>query len=473
MSCKLLKRPSSKEEKAAEQLPLHHKNKSESRKHENKGLSSSVLHVRLKRFIVCFLFLLGVSLSVVYIPDDSYATFENLLESDEEAEQKTGSWANCTVVTDTQAKSTTGLIPTSHVNTTSATTKSTTVSCRTIPYRINASKIQPSTQIAIGVLSAASGDGPSRRKAIRETWANTTDFNNQTVHDAISVFFLVAGPWNDSIEQEYNKYGDLVWIDEEEVYDGEKSVLTYKTQSFVRIIYDTVATLNAEKEKDEDEIQMKYIFKTDDDSYIHIHNLYHQLLHANHDLPMDYWGWCQLQKFRPKRDSSAKWPVSYDLYPEPYYPRYCQGAGFALSWKFATCASTQNHISNLRFMPFEDASIGLIAERCGIVPTMIETPRWINLYRTDSQDEKDRVKYGKSKIDKSKLTRPSMLNRIVQHRIYDEWDMKEHHKVVMDPKKYTKESKVKWYKEEEKKKRKVLGGLIDSELLYQIIFFYK
>ena len=123
-----------------------------------------------------------------------------------------------------------------------------------------------------------------------------------------------------------------------------------------------------------------------------------------------------------------------------------------VSWKFVQCASTQDHIANIRFMPFEDASIGLVAERCGIVPTMVEKKRWINLYRTNSEEEKERVRDGLAKIDKKKLTRPIMLNRIVQHRIYDEWDMKEHHKIVMDPKKYNAESKVVWYDPEKEEK---------------------
>ncbi len=390
--------------------------------------------------------------------------------------QRTGSWANCTRTSENTGTSTTitnmeksrsstqnnrHLLQTSNTKN-DPTTKSTVVSCRTIPYQINLSNLKPSTQMIIGVLSSASSgassssssssSGRTRRQSIRDTWADTKQLHNETIHNAVHVFFLVAGPWTEDIQTEYETYGDLIWIDEEEVYDGEKSVLTYKTQSFVRIVYDAVTLLKESSEYTN--MDVKYIFKTDDDSYIHVQNLYHQLIekrhsdddnHNHHQPPTDYWGWCQLKKFPPKRDTTAKWPISYELYPEPFYPRYCQGAGFALSWKFILCASSQGHIANVRFMPFEDASIGLVAERCGIVPTMVEKKRWINLYRTNSEEEKDRVRDGLAKIDKSKLTRPVMLNRIVQHRIYDEWDMLEHHKVVMDPRKYNKESKVVWY----------------------------
>lgn len=369
----------------------------------------------------------------------------------------TGSWANCTIAQSSPTtnitrslnissslfiKETASIIDNTTVDTTgvltTTTIRSTTVSCHTISYRIDIPTFQKAKGIIIGVLSHSGGLGPTRRQSIRDTWGNTNQYENQNIH-SMHVTFLVAGPW-DAIRDEYETYGDLIWIDEEEVYDGEHSVLTYKTQSFINIVYDLVTELDMDT--------IKYVFKADDDCYIHMQNLYNQLLVGveQRDQPRDYWGWCQLKKWPPNRDTTAKWPVSYELYPEPMYPRYCQGAGFALSWKFIECASSQNHISMSRYMPFEDVSMGVIAERCNIIPTMVETRRWINLYRTGLKEEENRVRNGLPKIDKSKLTRPAMLNRIVQHRIYDEWDMKEHHKVVMDPKRYNQESTVQWYK---------------------------
>jgi len=432
----------------------------------------------------------------------------------------TGSWANCTTdsmkqqqqkqrrLASTKSRSVPVQVP-DHKD----QLQSTTVSCHDVQYRIHSSSFHGDEEIIIGVLSGAGGSGPSRRMSVRDTWADPNadytfsdhNFDNRDGKDTdgkerngknkikdgrIKVFFLVAGPW-EQIRDEYDKYGDLIWINEEEIYQGEDSVLTYKTQSFIRIVYNVVLELELR--------QLKYIFKTDDDSYVHVNNLYTELIeNENEYSPItleveangadggspkevlqqkkerDFWGWCQLKKFAPKRDASVKWPVSYELYPEPMYPRYCQGAGFALSRRFIECAaglgsssssysssssSSQHHngrydnaldgdispIANLRFMPFEDVSMGMIAERCNVTPIMVERRRWINLYRTQSTEEKNRVKEGLPKIDKSKLTRPVMMNRIVQHRIYDEWDMMEHHKIVVDPARYNKENKVEWY----------------------------
>jgi beta-1,3-galactosyltransferase 1 len=301
--------------------------------------------------------------------------------------------------------------------------KNITVSCHTIHYRMP--QVQTSERIFIGVLSAANGEGPERRQSIRDTWAQNH-----------SVFFLVAGPWHD-IEEEYKVHRDLIWLDEEETYNGEKSVLTFKTLAFMKIVHVLSTSQN---------LDIRYAFKTDDDSFVNVEYLHRYLLEMQHNEEYNYWGWCQRKMFKPLRGKNDKWAVSYETYPESHYPRYCQGAGFALSWKFINCAAGQgDHIANARFMPFEDVATGLIAQRCGIVPSMVEDPRLIHMYRTDRTEERERVNQGLEKISKKKLPIPDMEGRIVQHRIYDSWDMKEHYKQVLDPEGYRKNTDVEWY----------------------------
>ena len=92
-------------------------------------------------------------------------------------------------------------------------------------------------------------------------------------------------------------------------------------------------------------------------------------------------------------------PRTIFLYPEPYYPRYCQGAGFALSWKFVHCAaSTNEHIAKARFMPFEDVAVGILAERCGYHPHLTQTGE-IKLTRYDSMEAKKRTKANDKRVD--------------------------------------------------------------------------
>lgn len=95
-------------------------------------------------------------------------------------------------------------------------------------------------------------------------------------------------------------------------------------------------------------------------------------------------------------------------------------------------------------MPFEDTAVGLLAERCHLQPTDCG-PNLINQMRTGLKLEHNTVKHGLPKIDKQYLTIPTMAKKVVQHRIYDEWDMEQHWKVLRDPNKFIEETTFPWY----------------------------
>lgn len=75
--------------------------------------------------------------------------------------------------------------------------------------------------IVVGVLSAP--DNFNARHSIRETWASK--------HEG-RAFFLVAGPWESPIINEFEVFGDLLWLDMEEDY----SSITYKVQAFLHAV---------------------------------------------------------------------------------------------------------------------------------------------------------------------------------------------------------------------------------------------
>ena len=285
-----------------------------------------------------------------------------------------------------------------------------------IKFRAPLESFNNSIGIIVGILSRASGDGPSRRQSIRSTWASNRD----------AVFFLVGGLWDD-ISKEYEEHGDLVWIDEEEAYDEEKSVLTLKTYSLLAITYAATTKYG---------YHYSHIFKTDDDSYLDLDALYHEL-HKD-DVPVgtnthNYMGQCHVLTY-PKvhRQEEFKWALSYELYPELIFPRYCQGAGFAISRKFLECAVCQQHIANVRFMPFEDVAVGMLAERCGVDPEC-PTTAIVNLFRYQSKKARKRTRTGDERTDDLVAPAACMTNKIVQHRIIDDFDMEEYHKSVLDP----------------------------------------
>lgn len=291
-----------------------------------------------------------------------------------------------------------------------------TVSCHKLGYRAPLNTLAHAGPVLIGVLSAAAGSGPRRRNYIRSTWGSKFP----------GLFFLVAGPWDDKIAAEYNFYQDMIWIDEEEVYKGEDSVLTYKTMS-----YFSIAHRHAPGVEDGG---FRYAIKTDDDSYVNIERIYGMLFH-NADITkshpsLDYFGQCPQFQVQPSRDPSNKWSVSFEVYPEPSFPLYCQGAGFGLSRSLLSCA--EHIIPKIRYQPFEDASIGLLAERCGYVPTMVAGVR---VFRADTPKERKCVNTSTSMVDCYKdepgawpPKPPKMENILVQHRVESKEDMVNIHK---------------------------------------------
>mmetsp|Transcript_1001 Transcript_1001/g.1588 ORF Transcript_1001/g.1588 Transcript_1001/m.1588 type:complete len:338 (+) Transcript_1001:127-1140(+) len=290
---------------------------------------------------------------------------------------RTGSWQNCTE-TPNLASNEDDHLDSAH----------TIVSCTEIHYRIPQASLDGiDNSVLIGVLSGAMLK--NRRDYIRSTWA----------YKRRNVFFIVGGMW-DEIEDEYSNHGDILWLDKEEVYITETSVLTFKTESFLSIMYERIMKTD---------LQIEYLFKADDDSYVNLHRLNQVLAQTNLAAPVHYWGQCHSGR-KPHRDQvipwQKKWYISHEIYPEPEYPPYCLGAGYAISRHFLDCAIDQGHAAKVRYMPNEDVAVGLLAERCGI-PIVSDdrvSIRW---------DEEDGI---------------SMEGKIVQHYIKTEKEMRLHHK---------------------------------------------
>ena len=340
---------------------------------------------------------------------------------DRNATYHTGSFATCASSTSPDADADDDT-PTAII--TSSDRGTVTISCKQIPFRAPLTAFHnDQLQILVGVLSSAGGSGPARRQSIRSTWAST--------HTNNGVFFLVAGPWED-IQEEYHTYNDLLWIDEEEVYDGERSVLTYKTYAFIAIAHAT-----ATKYK----YTYTHLFKTDDDSYADLNALRSELnynvtprkcsRYEDATCTHDFVGQCQLLHHRVHREEEYKWPLRESSYPEPWFPLYCQGAGFAISHKFASCIANHRHIDNIRFMPFEDVAVGMLAERCGIIPEWPSTGK-VKVDRYKSEEARLRTRMGNKNVDDLIAPAACMKNTIVQHRIIDEDDMRDHHEAALD-----------------------------------------
>jgi len=328
------------------------------------------------------------------------------------SENDTGSLQNCTSSDTPSSSSSQSSFIQINPETSSG---SLTISCQTIHFKAPYYRIQNVGPLIIGVLSAASGSGPTRRSYIRQTWAHS--FKGTT-------FFLVAGPWKD-VEEEFWKHRDLIWIDEEEVYQGEQSVLTYKT-----ISYFAIAHLFGKSVEDGG---WMHAIKTDDDSYVNVGRMMEKLTSKEGEFrDYHYYGQCPQFQVLPSRDQTNKWPVTYKTYPEPKFPLYCQGAGFGLSRTLVRTAVEGEHVARFRYMPFEDVSIGILAERCG-KEFHAEMIPGVKVFRADTPKERDCVNHSvpMSKCfegDESWPPDANMRKQLIQHRVDGMDDMVRIHK---------------------------------------------
>jgi len=109
----------------------------------------------------------------------------------------------------------------------------------------------------------------------------------------------------------------------------------------------------------------------------------------------DYVGQCKLVHYEVhmEREAEYKWPLRVDCGLKPWFPRYCQGTGFAVSKMFVDRAVGEGHVANVKFMPFEDVAVGMLAERCNIDPQLPSTAI-IKIYRYQSDVAKKGTSIG-------------------------------------------------------------------------------
>ena len=224
-------------------------------------------------------------------------------------------------------------------------------------------------KIIFGICS--NSQKPIRRNSIRKSWTLDSEV-------AILSVYIVAGNF-DTIKKEFYTKGDLLWVNVTENY---RTGLTPKTLAFVDFGGKVGNNVHQSENStiSNNHIEFDYIFKTDDDVYVNATHIGLELYNDTRqrqrqeqqyngvDDIVDYYGMIK-SKYSPIRDKSdermAKWYMSREEYPQDYFPDYAPGVGYALSNKFANCASRMiPHLQN--FMPWEDVAVGLLAELCQV-----------------------------------------------------------------------------------------------------------
>lgn len=184
------------------------------------------------------------------------------------------------------------------------------------------------------------------RTALRSTWLACSQNNTSNIR----YVFLLGEIDNQALRikamKENERYRDIIKQDFVDTYNN----LTYKT--IMGLEWATHKCSNA-----------RYIMKTDDDMFINIPNLLTTIKrHASH-MRSSIIGDCQGQ-VEPARDSKSKWFVSYDFYPDKYYPGFCSGTGYVMSMHIAQNISAIS--ANVPYFHLEDVYIALSANALGL-----------------------------------------------------------------------------------------------------------
>lgn len=154
-----------------------------------------------------------------------------------------------------------------------------------------------------------------RRRSLRETWGQANLFID---HPSRLIFFL--GTTDDitqaKIKEEYQQHGDLIQEDFKDDYQN----LTYKAVGALKWI-STYCN------------QTKYVFKSDDDTYLNIFMLMNLLRGKYVDerrfIMCMWWDTMPIMKHGK---SCSKWCMNNLIFPgNKFFPRYCSGAAYFLS----------------------------------------------------------------------------------------------------------------------------------------------
>ena len=116
-----------------------------------------------------------------------------------------------------------------------------------------------------------------------------------------------------------------------------------------------------------DSLPPYYMMKTDDDSYVNVHQLL-QLLHVEELKKSSFvighrWG-TPKNPPTPKRDHKNKWFVPKYLFNGTSYPIFISGAGYITTRTAVKCLYKKS--LNLPYFFLEDVFMGFAAENCRI-----------------------------------------------------------------------------------------------------------
>ncbi|EOA39841.1 hypothetical protein CARUB_v10008510mg [Capsella rubella] len=194
-------------------------------------------------------------------------------------------------------------------------------------------------ELFIGILSA--GNHFAERMAVRKSWMQQKLVRSSKVVARFFVALHSRKEVNVDLKKEAEYFGDIVIVPYMDHYD----LVVLKTVAICEYGVNTVAA--------------KYVMKCDDDTFVRVDAVIQEAENVKGRESL-YIGNIN---FYHKPLRTGKWAVTYEEWPEEYYPPYANGPGYILSYDIAKFIVDDFEQKRLRLFKMEDVSMGMWVEK--------------------------------------------------------------------------------------------------------------
>ncbi|XP_063786255.1 beta-1,3-galactosyltransferase 2-like [Pseudophryne corroboree] len=189
------------------------------------------------------------------------------------------------------------------------------------------------------------------RHTVRDTWGNESNYDVDVIRIFLVGLSAVSTEKVQSmLEEESVAFGDIVQQDFLDTYYN----LTLKSVMGMEWVAKFCPTAS-------------YVVKIDNDMFLNVDYLVHQLLHPELPVRTNYFTGYIVSNTGPLRGKAYKWYVPKEIYPNDTYPPYCSGPGYVYSVDMAQ--KIYDVSQEIRMIPMEDSFMGICLYELKIPPT--------------------------------------------------------------------------------------------------------
>lgn len=214
-------------------------------------------------------------------------------------------------------------------------------------YSINNPKTCSSENVFLLIAVKTLPSHTEQRTAIRKTWGSSTrEFYSTGRVKVLFIMGLESSYDNELLQQENEIHKDIIQI------------------GFVDTFHNlTVKLISQFKWAVQHCNRARYVMTTDDDVYVNINNL---LQYLQCQSPSQLFVGCMHTGAAPIRNPASKYYVMHSVYPGLYYPDYCTGSGYVLS--FDALRNLYRHALYVPMLYIDDVHSGILANAVGLSP---------------------------------------------------------------------------------------------------------